>query len=75
MKVNILEKATELFTRQGIRSVTMDDVSKHLSISKKTLYQHFTNKDDLVETIVKAQVKITEQNCVDFRKKAENAVE
>lgn len=75
MKVHILEKATELFTRHGIRSVTMDDVSKHLSISKKTLYQHFTDKDNLVETIVLAQVKITEQNCLEFRKKAENAVE
>lgn len=57
MKVHILEKATELFTRQGIRSVTMDDVSRHLSISKKTLYQHFTDKDDLVETIVKRRLK------------------
>ena len=75
MKEHILEKATELFTRRGIRSVTMDDVSKHLSISKKTLYLHFNDKDDLVETIVQAQIKISEVNCIEFQKKAENAVE
>ncbi len=75
MKDRIIEKATELFTRHGIRSVTMDDVAKHLSISKKTLYAHFTDKDDLVETIVKAQVSMTEVNCKMFQKQAENAVD
>lgn len=75
MKVHILEKATDLFTRYGIRSVTMDDVAKHLSISKKTLYQHFTDKNELVETIVKAQVEMTEGNCRLFQKQAENAVD
>lgn len=75
MKESILEKSTELFNRSGIRAVTMDDVAKNLFISKKTLYQYFGDKDELVETIVKAQIKLTEINCVEFRKKAGNAVE
>ncbi len=44
----ILEGTEALFMKYGIRSVTMDDIARNLSVSKKTLYQHFTDKDDLV---------------------------
>ncbi|NOT76857.1 MAG: helix-turn-helix transcriptional regulator [Cyclobacteriaceae bacterium] len=41
IKDRILQGATELFMRYGIRSVSMDDVARHLSMSKKTLYHLF----------------------------------
>ncbi len=44
----ILSKVRELYTKFGIKSITMDDVATELGISKKTLYQHVTDKDDLV---------------------------
>ncbi|MBN8575403.1 MAG: TetR/AcrR family transcriptional regulator [Cyclobacteriaceae bacterium] len=44
----ILEGAEALFMKYGVRSVTMDDIARHLAVSKKTLYQHFADKDDLV---------------------------
>ncbi|MFZ9755059.1 MAG: TetR/AcrR family transcriptional regulator [Bacteroidia bacterium] len=44
--------AERLFNRFGIRSVTMDDVAKELSISKKTLYKHYPDKNELVRTTV-----------------------
>ncbi|HMT29046.1 MAG TPA: TetR/AcrR family transcriptional regulator [Bacteroidia bacterium] len=44
----IIESATELFYRFGIKSITMDDVAKHLAMSKKTLYQHFRDKNEMV---------------------------
>lgn len=47
-KEKILGSAEELFIRYGIRSVTMDDVARDASMSKKTLYQYFDNKDGLV---------------------------
>jgi TetR/AcrR family transcriptional regulator, cholesterol catabolism regulator len=47
-KDKILKAAEELFIRYGIRSVTMDDVARDASMSKKTLYQFFDNKDSLV---------------------------
>jgi len=50
--LHILEKVKRLYYRYGIKSVTMDDVAKHLCISKKTLYQYFTDKEDLVRNIV-----------------------
>ena len=45
----ILEQSYKLFMRCGIKSMTMDDVANHLHISKKTLYQFVTDKNDLVE--------------------------
>lgn len=47
----ILDRCERLFMRYGIKSVTMDDVSRELGISKKTLYQFFENKDDLIQKI------------------------
>lgn len=44
----IIESATELFYRFGIKSITMDDVAKHLAMSKKTLYRFFRDKGDMV---------------------------
>lgn len=49
----IIKKVAELYKRYGIKSVTMDDVARRLSVSKKTLYQHFKDKDDLVLNVVK----------------------
>ncbi|TRW26717.1 TetR/AcrR family transcriptional regulator [Flavobacterium zepuense] len=49
MKETILIKATEMFLSLGFKSVTMDDIAAELGISKKTIYQHFENKNDLVE--------------------------
>ncbi len=50
-KEKILEDASELFIRYGVRSVTMDDVARASAVSKKTLYQYFDNKDKLVSEV------------------------
>lgn len=47
-KDRILEGTNELFMQYGIRSVTMDDIARHLGISKKTIYQYYADKKDLV---------------------------
>jgi TetR/AcrR family transcriptional regulator, cholesterol catabolism regulator len=52
--IQIIEKVTPLFMRYGIRSVSMDDISHELGISKKTLYMHFEDKSALVkQTLVR----------------------
>jgi hypothetical protein len=50
--LHILEQVRRLYHRYGVKSVTMDDVAKHLCISKKTLYEYFTDKEDLVSQVV-----------------------
>jgi len=44
----IINSVTELMYRFGIKSITMDDVARHLTMSKKTLYQFFRDKNDMV---------------------------
>jgi len=48
----ITKKAAKLFHRYGIKSVSMDDVARELSISKKTLYKLFKDKNDLVSKVL-----------------------
>ncbi|HXC06919.1 MAG TPA: TetR/AcrR family transcriptional regulator, partial [Bacteroidia bacterium] len=57
-KERILKGAEELFFRYGIKSVTMDDIARHLGISKKTIYQSFGDKDEVVNTLM--DFKLTE---------------
>lgn len=44
----IIEKASALFYRYGIRSITMDFIASELGMSKRTLYENFENKDALI---------------------------
>ena len=44
----IVASAFDLFMKYGIRSVTMDQISRHMGISKRTLYETFTDKGQLV---------------------------
>ncbi|WP_020596765.1 TetR/AcrR family transcriptional regulator [Spirosoma panaciterrae] len=52
MKQRILAEAERLFWRYGIRSVTMEDIAKQLGISKKTIYQHFTDKEQILSEVI-----------------------
>ena len=52
MKEIIFKKSLELFTNNGFKSVTMDDIANELGISKKTIYQHFSSKNELVKETV-----------------------
>src|SRR5260221_3490365 len=73
-KQRILEKAHELFMQYGIRSVSMDDISNNLGMSKKTLYQYFSDKDELVEAVVDGHIGGMQTDCLGCRKDARDAV-
>jgi TetR/AcrR family transcriptional regulator, cholesterol catabolism regulator len=47
----ILEIATEQFARYGVRAITMEDIARQAGISKKTIYQEFEDKRDLVKEV------------------------
>ncbi len=55
MRDKILKASKELFYKYGVKRMTMDDIAKHLAVSKKTLYQFFEDK----EQIVNAQSELT----------------
>jgi len=66
----ILHATAELFFRFGIRSVTMDDIAKHLSMSKKTIYQYFRDKDELIHCLMEDMLK---RNRVEFQEIYDNS--
>lgn len=70
----ILMKAHELFNRFGIRRVTMDEIAVKTGMSKKTIYQSFENKDELVEAVLEEHLQRNLLLCGGNKTKAENAV-
>ena len=58
---NILLKVRDLYTKYGIKSITMDDVANDLGISKKTLYQFVTDKDDLVGKFIDMEIELKQE--------------
>lgn len=73
-KDRILLKAEELFMQFGIRSVSMDDIANNLGMSKKTLYQYFADKDELVEAVVDGHISEIQNDCVGCREEAKDAI-
>lgn len=48
-KEYIIEQATEMFRQLGIKAVRMDDIAQHLGVSKRTLYELFEDKMNLLK--------------------------
>ena len=74
VKERILGKAEELFMQYGIRSVSMDDIANSLGMSKKTLYQYYADKDELVDSVVESHILMIQTDCVSSRKDANDAI-
>jgi len=71
----IIEGGEELFLKAGIKSVTMDDIARHLGMSKKTIYQFFKDKNELVTALVKKKLKEDEEQMIEFISKSSNVIE
>lgn len=71
----IVNRVHELYTRYGIKSVTMDDVARHLGISKKTLYKYVTDKDDLVDKVIDYEIEMLNNGMECKQKQNLNAIE
>ncbi|TGE20396.1 TetR/AcrR family transcriptional regulator [Hymenobacter aquaticus] len=75
IKDRILVAAIELFMRNGIRSVSMDDIATHLAMSKKTLYKWFENKDQIVLAVMQSRLTREEGDCEQAFATGSNAIE
>jgi len=71
----IIAGGEELFLKAGIKSVTMDDIAKHLGMSKKTIYQFFSDKNELVVALVKKKLQEDEDQMCDIIKQSGNVIE
>ena len=76
LRERILRKAMYLFKKQGVRNVKMDDISRALGISKRTLYEIYDNKEQLLLEGVKMDNDLKSQDMDDFiREKQHNEIE
>jgi TetR/AcrR family transcriptional regulator, cholesterol catabolism regulator len=71
----ILKGALEMFLRYGVKSITMDDISRTLGVSKKTIYQYFEDKDALVCTCVMNFTEFQKENFIRMRDESKDALE
>lgn len=79
MRVNykrkILQGARELFYLHGIKKITMDDIAKHLSISKKTIYKEFADKNEILESICRIDFDKHKKEIDERQVYSENAID
>jgi AcrR family transcriptional regulator len=75
VKTSILQRAMDMFQRYGLRAMTMDDVCRELAMSKKTLYQHFANKADLVDQAVRHVFGLHQFSMAQIAAEHENAID
>lgn len=74
-KERIAAKAEELFMQYGIRSVSMDDIAQQLGMSKKTLYQYYADKDELVNSMIDRHITEMQSDCAHCRVQAVDAID
>ncbi len=60
-KSKILQGAEDLIFKYGIKNITMDDIARHLTMSKKTIYKFYKEKDEIVHSLM--QLSIENDKC------------
>ena len=73
-KERIKQAAHELVMKYSIRSVSMDDIAASVGMSKKTIYQYYRDKDELVNAVVEGVIEENECVCNGHVDAAKNAV-
>lgn len=74
-KERILLRAGELFPVIGIRGVTMDYIAADLGISKRTIYELFRDKDELVLQVIENEIVRHNKELIEIVTGTENAIE
>src|ERR1700751_4967861 len=70
----ILKAALTLFFKYGIKRVTMDDIAKELGMSKKTIYQFYKEKDDLVNQLCENELLDQERQFDEMNQNAKDPI-
>ncbi len=74
IKDRIRQAADALLMQYGIRSVSMDDLAANLGMSKKTIYQYFKDKEELVDAVVAAKLTENQCTCTADKARSDNAI-
>mgnify|MGYP001450748896 FL=1 len=74
LKELILEKTRELFLTIGFKSVTMDQIAYDMGISKKTIYNFFENKNELVKAVTSYMFNSITNGVTEIKKNSNNPI-
>ena len=66
MKEEIVKNALNNFMQYGFKTFTMDDLASTMGMSKKTLYEHFPSKHNLVEAVLDYALEMSCTNVENF---------
>jgi len=75
LKERIIEEASRLFFQKGIKSMTMSDIASHIGISKRTLYEVFKDKEELLEACMGKSFKDTGEEMRKLVSDSENVID
>ncbi len=74
INISILETAHRLFFQQGIRYTTMDQIAQTLGISKKTIYQLYENKEELIVQSIKHNIMLDHAKFIKLINESDNII-
>jgi len=71
----IIEEASKMFRTYGIRAVTMDMLAGHMNISKRTIYEVFRDKDELLRGVLEWMAVKQKERTAEIMKDSDNVIE
>jgi AcrR family transcriptional regulator len=74
VKQYIIAESDKLFCQYGFKSVTMDDIAKQLGMSKKTIYTHFADKNEIVNIVIDQRLNSNKDFIQETIRRSDNAV-
>ncbi len=75
VKKRIIEEAGNLFFKYGVKRITMDEVSNRLGMSKKTVYQYFKDKNELVSEATRLHLEKEKVEFDDIYQNSSNSID
>ena len=75
IREKILEGAGKLFVDKGLRDVTMDAIAQSLGVSKRTIYENFRDKEDLISCFLTESMVMHKNGLLEIVKSSENVIE
>ena len=75
IKDRIIQEASQLFMKFGIRNITMDHIAENLGVSKRTIYENFKDKDELLNLCLESGMKKQKKRYKETIKNSVNIIE
>jgi len=75
LRDKIIEEAGKLFVEHGTRQVTMDAIAQSMGISKRTIYENFKDKNDLLSSFLVFSITDYKKKAIDILKDTKNVIE